>query len=97
MRLALCYWLLSPLLLVAARSAVSPDEVSSRPRRAFRELSPSALDALTTLDRSAEGFLDPSIEGGALKSILIPRVGAFHGLSSASRRRAAMRSSPGCC
>jgi hypothetical protein len=91
MRLALCWLVLSPLLLVAARSAVSADEVSPRPRRAFRELSKTALDALTTLDLASEGFLDPAVEDGALKAILVPRVGVS-GLPTDGRRP--MRSSP---
>lgn len=86
MRLALCLWLLlDSLFFVAARSPLaSLDEVSPRPRRAFRELSPTALDALTTLDRSSEGFIDPAVKDGALKAILIPRVGAY---KSRARRR----------
>lgn len=77
MRLALgC--LVAPLLLGLA-TARSASEAAAPPaslaRRAFRELSAGALDALTAPDRELDGFLDPAVDGGGLKSILIPRVG----------------------
>lgn len=46
-------------------------------RRAFRPLAPEAVQAIAAKDPKLEGFLDWTVEGGLLKSILIPRTREF--------------------
>lgn len=82
MRLGPSLWIIPTVLqlvgLVLGQQQQHSSQSSSSPtRRAFRELNSSALDALTAPDPELEGFLDPSVDGGGLKTILIPRVGAL--------------------
>lgn len=82
MRLGPSLWIIPTVLqlvgpVLGQQQQPSSQSSSSPTRRAFRELNSSALDALTAPDPELEGFMDPRVDGGGLKTILIPRVGAF--------------------